>query len=171
MGSLIGKHVMEATSRKHLKCQDFQCAARSLFPSAGPSLGSWEDATWQSHSPQVPRGSRCSLQSLAKLAGQLGWLKSSMSCFLLIFLSRLHSLLMQAAPSCAEGSFRGVRKYEKKWETLDPLGKLWLSWGVWMCVIAVGGLNFGCLSRRLWISAWISKLLWEDFRLNEKWIP
>lgn len=125
MGSLIGKCVMEAikfkTSSKHLKSQGFRCAARSLFPSVGPSVDSWEDATWQSHSPQVPRGSHSSLQSLAKLAGQLGWLKSSMSCFLLIFLSRLHSLLIQAAPSCAEGSFHGVRKYEKQ-----RSGKLWI---------------------------------------------
>lgn len=35
----------------------------------------------------------------------------------------------------------------------------------------VSDLSFGCLIWRLWISVWLSKLLWKDFRLNEKWIP
>lgn len=49
LGSLTWERVMEAikfqTSRKPLKPQSFQCAAWSLFPSAGPSPDSWEDGT------------------------------------------------------------------------------------------------------------------------------
>lgn len=41
----------------------------------------------------------------------------------LVFLSTPSSLLIQAAPACAEGSFHGVSKYEKQRNV-----KLWIHW-------------------------------------------
>lgn len=121
----------------------------------------------------ITLGSSSSSQSFAKLYGLTGWSSQLKSSWFLLFFSSPCSLLIQAASSCAEGSFHGVREYEKQRNGKlsihqDPLDS---ARGASTCVRAVGGLNFGCLIWKLLISVWISKLLWEHFRLNEKQIP
>lgn len=94
-------------------------AKGTTHPRGGPLTPLWQlvtAVTGRSPAPQVPQGSSSSLQSLAKLHGLAGWsgqLKSS--CFLLLSSSPAQApCQIQAAPSCAEGSFHRTWKYEKQ---------------------------------------------------------
>jgi len=75
----------------------------------------------------------------------------------LVFLFSPSSLLIQAAPSCAEGS-QEIRE-AGKWETRDPLDSPWLCWGGLNMCESCGWSEFWVLCPEAWISVWISKLL------------